>query len=468
MMKRRTFLQASVFAGLAAQSGCRTVKSMFSNGRGLFSPAGKTMIGYAAAPIPKVRVGIIGVGRRGPGFVHCLLHLPDAEIRAICDLYGARVNRQLEKVRSAGRPTPTAYCDYDGDAENPGTLKVRDSWKKLCRRDDIDLVYICTPWLLHTPMAVYAMEQGKHVAVEVPAAMTVDECWRLVDTSERTRRHCVMLENCCYGYNELLMLNMCRQGVFGELVHGAGGYIHDLCQLKLKKEGVGYQNRWRLEFAKQHDGNPYPTHGLGPICKCMNINCGDQLQFLTSVSSGVFRMPREGAASFGSNSPEAERSYYRQGDINTSIIKTVRGRTILVQHDTTSPGPYSRINSIKGTKGLMEDYPLRFAFLPDAHSWLGTDETEELCKKYEHQLWKKAGDTATSIGGHGGMDYLMNFRLIESLHKGLTVDMDVYDAAAWSSLVELTEQSTLSNGKSVNIPDFTCGMWMSGKPAAFV
>lgn len=466
-MNRRSFLQASVLAGITAQVGCKNLQNVLSGGKGLFSPAGNSMLGFADKPMPSIRVGIIGVGMRGPGHVFSLLNIPDVQINAICDLYEKRVARQVERVRSAGRQAPAAYFDYTGDEGDNGTLRLRDSWKKLCERDDLDLIYICTPWLLHTPMAVWAMEHGKHVAVEVPAALTVEECWRLVDVSEKTRRHCVMLENCCYGYNEMLMLNMCRQGVFGDLVHGAGAYLHDLCSLKLEKGTAGYQARWRLEFAKQHDGNPYPTHGLGPICKCMDINCGDQLRFLTSVSSGVFRMPQEGAAKFGPKCSEASRSYYRQGDMSTTIIKTVRGRTILVEHDTTSPEPYSRINSIKGTKGIMRDYPLRLAFLPSAHEWLGAEEVNAYCRKYEHPLWKSHGASATSTGGHGGMDYLMNLRLIQCLKAGKPVDMDVYDAAAWSSLVELTEISTLSNGKSVDIPDFTRGMWMSGKPAAF-
>ncbi|MBR4171046.1 MAG: Gfo/Idh/MocA family oxidoreductase [Kiritimatiellae bacterium] len=456
-MNRRDFIQSLAWAGLFAQTGCSTISRALDGGMGTPSREGKSMAGFHAEPIPLLRVGFIGVGHRGPGHVRSLSRLPNVEIRAIGDLYEDRVNKQIKFLTDAKKPEPKGYFGSP------------DAWKAICERDDIDLIYICTPWLWHTPMAVYAMQCGKHVVMEVPAAVTVEQCWELVDTSEKTRRHCMMLENCCYGENEMLALSLCRKGVLGELVHGEAAYLHDLSHSKLNEESTGgYQGQWRLEWTKQHTGNPYPTHGLGPVAQYMNINRGDRFDYLTSISSDVFRMPQLGAAKYGENSPQAKYSYYRQGDMNTTIIRTYRGRTILVEHDTTSPAPYSRINTIKGTKGILSDYPLRVALLPNPHNWMDAKQLEELKQKYGHPLWQKNGNAAKAHGGHGGMDFLLNLRLCYCLQNGLPLDMDVYDAASWSSLVELTERSVLGGGKPVDIPDFTRGGWKTAEPLGIV
>ena len=456
-MNRRDFLQSMMWAGLLAQTGCNTISRALDGGMGTPSREGKSMAGFHAEPIPLLRIGFIGVGHRGPGHIRSLSRLPNVEIRAIGDLYEDRVNRQIKFWTDAKKPAPKGYFGSP------------DAWKAICERDDIDLIYICTPWLWHTPMAVYAMQCGKHAVMEVPAAVTVEQCWELVDTSEKTRRHCMMLENCCYGENEMLALSLCRKGILGELVHGEAAYLHDLSHSKLNEEKTGgYQGQWRLEWTKQHTGNPYPTHGLGPIAQYMNINRGDRFDYLTSISSDVFRMPQLGAEKYGENSPQAKYSYYRQGDMNTTIIRTYRGRTILVEHDTTSPAPYSRINTIKGTKGILSDYPLRVALLPQPHNWMDEKKLEELKQKYGHPLWQKNGNAAKTHGGHGGMDFLLNLRLCYCLQQGLPLDMDVYDAASWSSLVELTERSVLRGGKPVDIPDFTRGGWKTAEPLGIV
>ena len=344
----------------------------------------------------------------------------------------------------------------------------------MCEWDQVDLVYNGTPWELHAPIALYAMEHGKHVVVEVPSALTLDDCWALVETSERTRRHCMQLENCCYGETEMLALNMCRQGLFGTLVHGEGAYIHDLrksCYGKFDPAtgSGGYWDYWRLRYNRAHGGNQYPTHGLGPICIDMDINRGDNFDYLVSVDSLQAGFQEYGKGKFGAGSPEAGWKV-KMGDMNTTIIKTKLGRTIMVQHNVTGPRPYSRINLISGTKGMLQDYPLRIALekvLGEGAHAFDEKATAELREKYKHPLWKTAGEYAKIHGGHGGMDFLMLLRLAWCLQMGQPLDMNVYDLAAWCSLNELTEKSADNRGRSMNVPDFTRGAWKTQKPWGF-
>ena len=452
-MNRRGFLSAAAWAGglagTLAQPGCAAFT-------GFSERKGKSMMGFRAAPLANVRVGIIGVGHRGPGAVGRLSNIPGVEIKAISDLFEDRVAKQVKVLTDKGKPAPTPYFGSP------------DEWRKLCESKEIDLVYICSPWLWHTPMAVYAMQCGKHAVTEVPAAMTLEQCWQLVDTAEQTRRHCMMLENCCYGDNEMFALNLCRKGVLGDLVHGEAAYIHDLRASKLREDKEnGYQGQWRLEWSKQHTGNPYPMHGLGPVCQYMDINRGDRFEYLTSVSSGQFGLSLMAAEKYGKNSPQA-KTVYKLGDMNTTVIKTYRGRTIMVQHDTTSPRPYSRLNLISGTKGTLADYPLRVALAPKTHEWMNDKELAELKAKYVHPLWNKQGESAKKMGGHGGMDFLMDLRLCHCLQNGLPLDIDVYDTALWSSIVELSEHSVERNGASVKVPDFTRGGWKTADPLGIV
>jgi len=452
-VNRRGFLNQAAWAGGAlgtlAWPGC----AMLS---GVSERKGKSMIGFRCEPLKQIRVGVIGVGHRGPGAVKRLSLIPGVEIRAISDLYEDRVAKQVKSLTDAGKPAPAAHFGSP------------DEWRKICESKEIDLVYICTPWLWHTPMAVYAMRCGKHAVTEVPAAMTLEQCWQLVDTAEETQRHFMMLENCCYGFNEMFALNLCRKGVLGELVHGEGAYIHDLRASKLREDKEnGYQGQWRLEWSKQHTGNPYPMHGLGPICQYMDINRGDRFDCLSSVSSEPFGLKLAAAKKYGEKSPQA-RTAYKQGDMNTTVIKTLRGKTIMVQHDTTSPRPYTRHNLISGTKGVLADYPLRVALEPKAHEWMNEKELEALKAKYVHPLWDKKGEAAKKAGGHGGMDFLMDLRLCHCLQNGLPLDMDVYDAALWCSVIELSERSVLRNGASVAMTDFTRGGWKTADPLGIV
>ncbi len=411
-------------------------------------PIGQTdMLGFRCDPIPTVRVGFIGLGMRGPGAVHRFTQLEGVEIKALCDLYPERVEKAQKILSDNNLPSAAEYSGEEG-------------WKELCQRDDIDLVYICTPWQLHTPMAVYAMEQGKHVAVEVPAAMTLDECWQLVNTAERTRRHCMMLENCCYDFFEMATLNMAQHGVFGEITNVEGAYIHDLRFLNFaSKEEGGYQGMWRLRYNEEHKGNPYPTHGLGPVCQVLNIHRGDKMNFLVSLSSDQFGMTEYAKQKFGADSPEAQQTY-ALGDMNTTLIRTEKGKLIMIQHDVTSPRPYNRLHTLSGTKGFAQKYPIQtIALEPNAHSPLKGEEMSEFMAQWEHPLTKEIGEKARQVGGHGGMDFIMDYRLIYCLRNGLPLDQDVYDAAEWSCIAPLSELSDRNGGMPVEIPDFTRGAW---------
>jgi predicted dehydrogenase len=408
------------------------------------------MCGYAAPKIDTVRVGFIGLGSRGPGHVMNMSLLEGVEIKGLCDL----LPEEVEKVRKRIEYTGFRPEIYSGD---------ENAWKKLCENPDIDMVYICTPWNMHAAMAVYAMEHGKHVAIEVPAANTLEECWQLVETSEKTRKHCMMVENCCYDFFELLTLNMARQGLFGEIIHGEGAYIHDLLKSNFNKEG-GYWNMWRLRENSSRQGNLYPTHGLGPICQIMDINRGDKMDFLVSVMSRDFLM-NETAKELSAKDDffkEFVNKPYR-GNMTTTTILTNKGRSIMVQHDVTSPNPYSRIHKVSGTKGSALKYPepAKIAF---GDRWVNAEEMKGLEEKYSPAIVKKVGELAKQVGGHGGMDFLMDWRLIDCLRNGLPLDQDCYDAALWSSIAPLSEKSIATRSTSVDVPDFTGGSLKTNKP----
>ena len=341
----------------------------------------------------------------------------------------------------------------------------------MCDWDGIDVVYCVTNWQTHVQIMLRALNSGKHAFCEVPAALTLDDCWAVVETAEKTKLHCMQLENCCYGEVEMLALNLCRLGKLGELVHGEGAYIHDLrgmCYAEWDKGG--YYDYWRLRYNKDHPGNQYETHGLGPICQYMNINRGDRFDYLVSVDSQQLGFHDYAAHNF------PEGSWQRQwkiqmADMNTTLIKTAIGRTIMVQHDVANARPYDRINLISGTRGILQDYPYRCAIEQKpgagAHSY-DAKFAEEIYKEYKHPLWKKAGEIAKKVGGHGGMDFLMDLRWSYCLQNGLPLDMDVYDLASWCSLGELTERSARNRGRAMDVPDFTRGGWKTAKPLGIV
>ena len=395
-------------------------------------------------PIETVRIGFIGLGMRGTGAIARYTQIDHVEIVAICDLVQENIDKCQKILTKNGLPKAAAYS-----GEN--------DWKKICERNDIDLIYVCTHWELHTPIAVYAMEHDKHVAVEVPAALTIEQCWELVNTAERTRKHCMQLENCNYDFFEMATLNMAQKGLFGDIVHCEGAYIHDLRFLNFDEKG--YWDMWRLKHLEKEDGNTYPTHGLGPLCHIMNIHRGDKMNHLVSMSSNQFGMSLYAKNKFGDSSEYAKKTY-KKGDMNTTLIKTENGKTILIQHDVTSPRPYSRLHTISGTNGFAQKYPQKgIALEPNAHYFLAEEKLDSLLKEYAHPIVKEIEEKAKEVGGHGGMDYIMDYRLIYCLRNGLPLDQDVYDAAEWSAIIELSRKSVENNSEPIEIPDFTRGAW---------
>jgi len=407
------------------------------------------MWGYAAPKLDKVRIGNIGIGGRGAGALNRLKRIDGAEIKAICDLNQDRIDEGLKRLENIG---------YKPDTYSGG----EDEWKKVCERNDIDLIYITTPWHLHTPIAVYAMEHGKHAVIEVPAALTVDECWQLVETSENTRQHCMMLENCCYDFFEMLTLNMARQGFFGDIVHGEAAYIHTFTFDPENTTKV-----WRRIENINRNGNLYPTHGLGPICQIMDINCGDKMDFMVSVSSNDFMMTdlyKKAAENNDFWKPYAEQAAKsHRGNMNTTTIRTNRGRTIMLQHDITSPNVYSRIHKVSGTKAAALKYPLP-PKISVGHEWVSDEEYKILEGKFTPEITKRVGEMAKQVGGHGGMDFLMDWRLIDCLRNGLPLDMNVYETAVWSVVGPLSEWSVANGSSPIEVPDFTGGSWKTNKP----
>jgi hypothetical protein len=417
----------------------------FENEKQIFN-----MCGYAAPKLDVVRIGVVGLGMRGSGAVERLSYIEGVEITALCDKYPDRVAKSQKTLEKLGRPKAKEYSGEEG-------------YKALCESNDVDLVYTPTPWHLHTPVSVYAMKNGKHAATEVNAGKTIDECWQLVETSEKTKKHCMMLENCCYDFFEMLTLNMARQGMFGELVHAEGAYIHDLSKDYLFNKNA-YADMWRLKENIGKNGSLYPTHGLGPIAQCMNINRGDKFDHLVSMSTNDFtlnNMAKEMAAKDNFFAEYVGKPY--RGNMNTTLIRTNKGKSIMVQHDVSTLRPYSRIHLVSGTKGVAQKFPgpERIAF---GHSWIKKEELEALYKKYSPPIINHIGEIAKEVGGHGGMDFIMDWRLIDCLRNGLPLDQDVYDAAAWSSILPLSGKSTAAKSKSVDVPDFTRGAWKTNKP----
>jgi hypothetical protein len=407
-----------------------------------------TMSGVAFEPREKVRLGFIGIGGRGNSLIDNFSAIPQVEITALCDVVKEKVAKAQDKLEKAGKPRPAAYDAGDFAFEN------------LVKRDDIDLVVIATPWIWHVRMAVASMKAGKHAATEVPAARTLDECWQLVNTSEATRRHCVILENCCYGYNEMLVLNMVRAGMLGDLLHGACAYNHDLREELFSNQGEGL---WRRDEHWNRNGNLYPTHGLGPVARYMDVNRGDRFDYLISMSTISASLQAYRQEHLKADDPR-RKEVYKCGDLNVSVIRTVQGRVIQLEHNVTSPQPYDRINLIAGTKGIFRDYPARIYVDGAKSEEFGPIDPYK--EKFEHQYWKESGDLARRMGGHGGMDFVMAYRLMECVRAGLPPDLDVYDAAAWSAPGPLSEASVERGGAPMQFPDFTRGKWQTAKPAA--
>ncbi len=420
-------------------------------------PAGqKHVLGLTTPKMDKVRVGFIGLGMRGPGAVERFTHIPGVEIKALCDLHPERVENVQKRLERNGFPRAAAYSGSE------------DAWKEMVKRDDLDLIYIVTDWVRHAPMAIYSMEQGKHVAVEVPGAMTMDEIWDIINTAERTQKHCMMLENCVYDFFELTTLNMLQKGVFGEVLYAEGAYIH-----QLEDFWGAYEGDWRLDYNRKFRGDVYATHGMGPACQALDIHRGDKMNYLVAMDSKPVSIP-----AYLENKRGETVTDFKNGQLTMTMIRTEQGKTIQIQHDVATPRPYSRLYNVAGTKGYASKYPtqnyavqgdqLDSSITPNhenlnAHSFVSKDVREALMKKYKHPIHIELEEQAKKVGGHGGMDFIMDYRLIYCLRNGLPLDMDVYDLAEWSCLAPLTEISLENNSAPVAIPDFTRGYWNTTK-----
>lgn len=408
---------------------------------------GKSVIGLTAPPIKQVRVGFIGLGNRGHDHVMLVDALaPDkALVTAICDVVESKAQKVLDGLKQSGHgQTPAVYA---------GKL---DSWREMLKRDDIDLVIISTPWSDHSSMCVETMQSGKHAAVEVPAAYTLNDLWKLVDTSEETQKNCMMMENVCYGDEELWVLNMAQQGVFGTLTYAECAYIHNLRELLFSP--TYYYDMWRIRHHMKYDGNLYPTHGLGPVAQYMDINRGDHFDTLVSMSSLQASLD-EYAETIESTNEFYTKKGFKHGDMNNSLIRTAKGRMILVQHDVATPRPYNRINALAGTRGYHEGYPSRLALVDveKGHEWMSETDYNTYKEKYQHPLWNKLKTGIEKYGGHGGMDFVMIYRMIDCLNNGWFLDQDVYDAASWSVVTPLSATSIDLGNMAVKFPDFTRG-----------
>lgn len=420
-------------------------------------PAGqKHVLGLVTPKLETVRVGFIGLGMRGPGAVERFTHIPGVKIVALCDLHPERVEKSQKILEKAGFPKAASYSGYE------------EAWKEMCQRNDIDLIYIATDWKRHAPMTIYAMEHGKHVACEVPAAMTMDEIWDIINTAEKTQKHCMMLENCVYDFFELTTLNMAQHGLFGEILHIEGGYLHNL-----EDFWDYYEGDWRMQYNKTHRGDVYPTHGLGPACQLLNIHRGDRMTTLVSMDTKAINSPEYLIKKRGMNRDSAYN--FKNGQHTLTMIRTEKEKTILIQHDVSSPRPYSREYQLTGTKGFANKYPIEgYAFqsdspvdtsaIPDhenlnAHSFVSNEVKKMLMEKYKHPIQKELEEQAKKVGGHGGMDFIMDYRLVYCLRNGLPLDMDVYDLAEWCCLIPLSAISLENGSAPVVIPDFTRGHW---------
>jgi len=406
------------------------------------------MHGYGAPRLDKVRICFIGLGSRGSGTVGRFSEVEGVEIKALCDIYPERIEKAKSRIKGSHNPD-----SYSG---------TEDAWEQLCERDDIDLVVISTPWSWHAQQAVYTMKNGKHAAVEVPAAKTIEECWQLVETSEKTKKHCIMLANSAYGDFNILTLNMARQGFFGEIIHGEGAYIHEIGGSLFHRGNI--EERWRLKENINRNGNLYPTHGLGTICQVMDLNYGDRMTSLVSMSGNDFSMADE------AKRLASEDNYFKpyvglnyRGNMNTSIIRTYKGKTIMLQHDVSSPRPNVRFNLISGTKAIAQQTPAPAKISTSHEGWLSQEEFKQLEEKYTPEISKRIGDLSKQFGGHGGIDSMLAWRVIDCLRNGIPPDMDVYDAALWSSIAPLSEWSVANRSNSVEVPDFTSGSWKTNE-----
>jgi predicted dehydrogenase len=461
-LDRRQFLKKTSIASAAV--GAASLFPEYLRGQSERPFTANYMGGFTAPKLATVRAAFIGVGARGGYHLKFLAALPNTEVVAISDLYEDLVKEKEGWVREVS------------DESRHQNIKLywgsEVKWKTMLKEVRPDVVFIATNWINHAPMAIESMKMGAHAMVEVPIAITLQEMWDIVDTSEATQKHCMMLENVNYSRDELLFLNMCRQGVIGDILHGEAAYIHELrWQMEEQVRGTG---SWRTHHYANRSGNLYPTHGLGPVAQYMNLGRTDD----TFGSLVSFSTPSKGRKLYAEkNYPENHKWNqldFKGGDLNTSIIKTYLGKTIMVQWDETSPRPYSRLNLIQGTKGTLAGFPTRVALeggveglTKDHHSWVQGEQLQALYEKYDHPLYKRLNQAAKG-SGHGGMDGIMVYRIVECLQKGLPLDQNVYEGCYWSAVAPLSERSVASGGYPQPFPDFTRGNWKDTPPLKIV
>lgn len=395
----------------------------------------------------KTNFGVIGLGGRGCGNLREFLDVPGVRVAAVCDLYEDRAQQGVQIVAQKTGETPEMYLDY----------------KELLKRDDIEAILCFTTWITHARIATDSMRAGKHVAVEVGGAASIEECWQMVRASEETGKYCMLLENCCYDRNEMALYQMVKQGLFGEIVHLEGGYRHDL----RGEITSGRENRHGRLFNFMHrNGELYPTHQLGPICKLIGVNRGNRMLTLCSMSSksrglNVYLRDTKGADYDITEYP------FNQGDVTTTMIKCANGETITLHHDCSLPRPYSRNYVIEGTRGIFQENSHGGEYFLDTMGEEGKEPKffpfGEDCAKYEHPLWKKY-QTDGVHGGHGGMDFLVMSAFADAVIHAHQPPIDVYDTATWMAVTCLSEQSAAMGGMPVPIPDFTNGMWIDREP----
>lgn len=467
------FAAALCFGGLTATAQSLSPSTKWHWDKGTIvvdtpeRPAGQQdVIGLKADPIKTVRVGFVGLGMRGPGAVERFTHIDGVQIVALCDYEEARAERCQEYLKAAGVAPATIYSGEKG-------------YEELCKRSDIDLVYVATDWDHHFPVAKCALENGKNTAIEVPSAMNLEQCWELINLSEKTRKHCMILENCCYDWFEMNTLNMAQHGVFGEILRAQGAYIHNLDDFwdyywKNPNGSDPDKLGWRMKYNKENRGDVYATHGLGPVAQALDIHRGDRMKTLVAMDTKSAHGKEYVEAKTGKACDD-----FRNGDHTTTLIRTENGKVIEIQHDVMNPQPYNRLYQLTGTKGFANKYPTE-GYAVDAkqlaaaghqpkvdnlssHGFMPESEKQALEEQYQHPILKKYGDMAKEVGGHGGMDFIMDSRLVYCLQNGLPLDMDVYDLAEWCCLAELGAISMDNNCASVAFPDFTRGHWADVK-----
>lgn len=451
---RRDFLKTGAAAGVAA-AGLGAILAGEADARTGHGPrpgrGQRTMIDVPFEGFDTLRVACIGVGSRGRPVMQLFLAVPGVTVTAVCDLDARLAGLAAGDVVAAGKPRPAVYSGSE------------DAWEQLVARDDVDLVLVATPWDWHAPMALGAMRAGKHVAVETPLATEVRDLWKLVDASERTRRHCLMLENVAYGQNELRLLRMAHDGRFGELLNGSGGYCHNLLGYLFSGQP---RFEWRRKALTHRIGDIYSQHGLAPISAAFDVNRGDRYVKMVSATTPARAMAAYRAANVPRSSPVWNETYVT-GDRTVSLLETASGKVVRAESTFTLPAPYTRMMGLYGTAGAFEDYPPRVYLTPEMRNDQWGDW--EACRaQYDHWLWRDIGASAPDLGGHGGMDFIMAYRIVQTMRRGLVPDFDVYDSATWSIGVALSSESLRRGrdgvGRVVEVPDFTRGRWQARRP----